>query len=225
MKDMEKVWHDMQFNPAAPVDVPFKAELFSPAPKSVLVLRRLSRRGQIYLGCPAREQEGREKRVLGLPNDARETAPLLAQAHADLGSGPLSAPSIGEGSSRPVGCTVTPSLPADSQYFEATGESSVMAAATDQEQEWVEDEDPLMMTSLPGTNAGISKSTVAHLEEMLSDDQRKIVGDIGGGQMTAVRPSRAQHISSRSGTAERNSKSLRLIKGLKRSLRDADKVG
>jgi hypothetical protein len=232
MQDMEKVWHDMQFNPAAPVDVPFKAELFCPAPKSVLVLRELSRQGQSYLDCTARAQEGRDKHVLGLPNDAREMAPLLADAHGDLGSGPLSAPSIGEGSSRPVGCTITPGPPADSQYFEGTGEqvtSSVMAAATDQEQEWAEDAVPPMITSLPGTNARsgdfVSESTVVHLEEMLSDDQRRMVQDTAGGQMTAVRPSPARRIFSRSGAAERNSKSLGLIKDLKKSLRDADKAG
>ena len=252
IEEMEKVWHDMQFNPAAPVDVPFKTELFRPAPRSVQVLRRLSRKGQNDLDRAVREQEGRDKLVLGLPNDAREMVPLLARAHGDLGSGPLSGPGVGEGSARPDGSTITPGLPAEPQYFEGAREqatSSVMNAAAEQEQEWARgDAVPSTMTSrivgpdtvdvgeqagqifqtvpLPGTNAGcsdfVSESTVVHLEEMLSEDQRRIVGDTDDGQLTAVRSRPAHHIFSRS--AERNSKSLRLIEDLKRDLRNADKI-
>lgn len=253
-EEMKKVWHDMQFNPEAPVDVPFKAELFRPATKSVQVLRRLSRKGQSYLDCAVREQEGRDKLVLGLPNDAREMAPLLAQAHGGLGSGPLSGPSIGEGSARPVGSTTTPSPSAQPQYFEGAREqatSSVMDAAAEQEQERAEgDAVPPMMTSrivgpdtvdvgeqagqlfrtgpLPGANARssdfVSESTVVHLEEMLTEDQKRIVGDTDDGQLTAVRRKPTHHIFSRSGAVERNSKSLQLIEDMKRVLRNADKI-
>lgn len=247
LRDMEKVWQELQFNPAAPVDVPFEAEMFRPAPRSAQVLRQLAQKGQIYLDRIAREQGGRDKFVLGLPNDAREMAPLIAHAHGDPSdSGPLSAPSIGEGS------TTATSLPTEPQNFEGTKES-VTSSTTDQEQEWARRGDavPPMMTAprtagpatvgeqaddqlfqtvppLPGTNAGsgdfVSESTVVHLEEMLSEDQRRIVGDsAAGGQMTAaVRPRPASHIHPRT---ERNSKSLELIKDLERSLRDADEIG
>jgi len=218
MQDMEKVWHELQFNPTAPVDVPFKADLFRPAPKSVQILRQLSRKGQSYVDCAAREQAGRDKFVLGLPNDACEMAPLLAHAHGNLGSGPLLAPNIGEGGSRPVGSTTAPDLPIESQYFEGTREpvtSSAVAAANAEEQEGAKrDTVPPMMTSRmvdsttanvseqagqlfptvppPGTNAGsgefVSESTVALLEEMLAEDQRRVVGDTADGQITAVRP-------------------------------------
>jgi hypothetical protein len=251
MQDMEKHWNELQFNPAAPVDVPFKSELFRPAPRSVQTLRRLSQKGQSYLDFAAREQGGREKLVLGLPNDAREMAPLLAHAHADLGSGPLSVPSIGEGSSCPVGTTTTPSLPTEPQHFEGTREPvtpPVMAGATDQDQERLAI--PPMVTSRvvgpatvdvgeqtgqlfetvppPGTKARsgdfVSKSTVAHLEEMLSKDQKRIVGDDAAGPRIPVHPMPAHHIS-HLGTVECTSKSSQLIKNLNRSLREADEIG
>ncbi|KAI9465433.1 mitochondrial protein Pet127-domain-containing protein [Lactarius psammicola] len=257
MRDMEKVWHELQFNPAAPVDVPFKAELFRPAPTGVQVLRQLAHKGRSYLDCVAREQEGRDKLVLGLPNDPREMAPLLAQAHGDPGSGPLSAPSVGDGSSRPASASAA-SFPTEPQNFEGTRElvtSSAMAEASDQEQERVRrDAVPPIMASRtpgpatvvdvgkqadqlfrtvppPGTDAEsgdfVSESTVARLEEILSEDQRRIVGDrfSAEGQMTPVRPKPAQHIHPRSGAAERKSKSLQLIEDLNRGLRDANKIG
>jgi hypothetical protein len=248
MQDMEKHWNEFQFNPAAPVDVPFKPELFRPAPRSVQVLRRLSRKGQSDLDFAAREQGGREKLVLGLPNDAREMAPLLAHAHGNLGGGPLSAPSVGEGSTCPVGTTASSDLLTEPQHFEGAREpvaSPVIAGATDQEQERAAV--PLMMTSRvegpttvdvgeqigqlsetvppPGTKAGsgdfVSKSAVAHLEEMLSEDQRRIAGDFSGGP---VHPRPAHHDISHSGAAEHISKSSQLIKNLNRSLRDVDEI-
>jgi hypothetical protein len=81
MQEMEKVWHGMQFNPAVPTEVPFKAELFRPAPMSILLLRQLSRTGRDYLERTKRKQEGRPKLVLNLPNDAQVVAPLAALAH------------------------------------------------------------------------------------------------------------------------------------------------
>ena len=246
MQDMEKHWHELQFNPTAPVDVPFESEMVRPATRSVQVLRQLSRKGQSYLDFDAHEQGVREKLVLGLPNDASEMAPLLAHAHGNLGSGPLPVPSIGEGSSCPVGTTTTPSLPT---HFEGKKEPitpPVMARAVDQEQEWtagppmtsrvvgpttvdVGEQASKPFGTVPGTKARsgdfVSKSTVSHLEEMLSKDQRRIVGHDAGGPMIAAHPKPAHHTFSDSGTAERHSKSSQLIKSLKRSLvRDADKI-
>lgn len=244
MQDMEKVWQELQFNPAAPVDVPFKTEMFRPAPRSVRVLRKLSRKGQSYLDSNAREQGVQEKFVLGLPNDAREMAPLLASAHGNIDTGPLSVPSTDEHSSSPVGTTTTSSLPT---HFEGEKEpitSPVMARTTDQEQELTAA--PPLMTSqvvgtatvdvgeqagqpfgtVPGTKARsgdfVSKFTVSHLEEMLSKDQRRIVEHDAGGPLIAVHPKPA---FSGSGTAERNSKSSQLIRNLKRSLvQDTDEI-
>ncbi|KAH8998517.1 mitochondrial protein Pet127-domain-containing protein [Lactarius akahatsu] len=249
IQDMEKVWQELQFNPTAPVDVPFNAELFRPAPRSVQVLRQLAHKGQSYLDAAAREQGGRDKFVLGLPNDAREMAPLLAQAHGDP-SGPLSTPSVSGGSSSPV--VNTTSLPAESQNFEGTREPDT-SSAIDQEQKAARRDvvPPMMKSRTPGlaavvdvgeqadrtfrtvshpqgANGGsgdfVSESTVAHLEEMLSKD---LVGDYqdrasAGGQMTAVSPKPAHHIRSRSRVAERKSEALQLIRDTKRNLRDAD---
>ena len=78
---MEKFWHGLQFNPAAPVEVPFKAELFRTPPRSVKFLRRLAQHGRAYLKHSKREQRGKPKRVRGIPNDAEMVAPLVAQAH------------------------------------------------------------------------------------------------------------------------------------------------
>jgi len=81
IRKMERVWHSLQFNPVAPVEVPFKAQLFRRPPKHVQVLRQLSRKGRKYLRLATRKQKGRPKLVLGLPNDARDVAPLVALAH------------------------------------------------------------------------------------------------------------------------------------------------
>ena len=78
---MEKFWHELQFNPAEPVDVPFKAELFRSPPRTVKFLRHLARKGRWRLEHSIRKQNGRPKHVLGNPNDVREVAPLLALAH------------------------------------------------------------------------------------------------------------------------------------------------
>ncbi|KAI9443275.1 mitochondrial protein Pet127-domain-containing protein [Lactarius indigo] len=234
MQNMEKLWQEIQFNPAAPVDVPFNAELFCPPSRSVQALRRLAHKGKNYLDTTAREQEGRDKLVLGLPNDAL---------------GHFQRRVLAKGGSR-TGAT---SLPAEPQNLEGTRESDT-SSATDQEQETAKkDVVPPMMTSRtpgpatvgeqadlsfrtvppPGTNGTssgfVSESTVVHLEEILSEDQKRIVGDCrdrpsARGQMTAVRPRPPHHIHSRSDVAKRNSKSLRLIEDMKRRPQDADKI-
>lgn len=80
-RNMKKFWNKLQFNPVAPVEVPFKAELFCSPPRSVERLRLLARQGRRRLKYSMRKQNGRPKRVVGIPNDAQEVAPLLALAH------------------------------------------------------------------------------------------------------------------------------------------------
>jgi hypothetical protein len=78
---MEKFWHELQFNPVEPVEVPFKAEQFFSPPRGVRRLRRLARRGRLRLERSIRKQMGQPKIVLGIPDDAQKVAPLLALAH------------------------------------------------------------------------------------------------------------------------------------------------
>jgi hypothetical protein len=78
---MEKFWHGLQFNPVAPVEVPYMVDMFRQPPKRVEFLRHLSRKGRMYLNLSKRRQEGRPKLVRGIPNDARKVAPLMALAH------------------------------------------------------------------------------------------------------------------------------------------------
>jgi len=81
IRKMESVWHSLQFNPVAPVEVPFEAKLFRRPSKRVQALRKLSRNGRKYLRRAMRRQKGGPKLVLGRPNDAQEVAPLVALAH------------------------------------------------------------------------------------------------------------------------------------------------
>ena len=78
---MKKFWHKLQFNPVAPVAVPFKAELFHSPPKNISLLRVLARKGRRGLEHSIRKQKGKPKRVQGIPDDAQLVAPLLALAH------------------------------------------------------------------------------------------------------------------------------------------------
>jgi hypothetical protein len=81
LRQMEQFWHELQFNPAAPVEVPFKAERFQLPPRGVRSLRLLAQKGRRRLERSIRRQKGRPNRVLGIPNDAQKVAPLLALAH------------------------------------------------------------------------------------------------------------------------------------------------
>ena len=80
-RKMEQFWHKLQFNPVAPVEVPFKAEMFHSPPKNIRFLRQLAGKGRRRLERSILEQKGRPKRVRGIPNDAQKVAPLLALAH------------------------------------------------------------------------------------------------------------------------------------------------
>ena len=79
-QQMEKFWHKLQFDPVAPMEVPFKAELFQPPPKRIERLRQLAREGRRRLEHSKRKQKGRPKLVQGIPNDAKKVAPLLPMA-------------------------------------------------------------------------------------------------------------------------------------------------
>lgn len=81
LRRMEQFWHELQFNPVAPVEVPFKAQLFHSPPKNIRLLRLVARKGRRRLEQSILEQKGRPKLVLGIPNDAQNVAPLLALAH------------------------------------------------------------------------------------------------------------------------------------------------
>jgi hypothetical protein len=81
LQEMENFWHGLQFNPVAPVEVPFMGSLFCQPPKAVKHLRLLARQGRVHLKRSLREQKGRPKFVLGIPNDAQMVAPLVALAH------------------------------------------------------------------------------------------------------------------------------------------------
>lgn len=78
---MEKFWNELQFNPFAPVEVPYKAELFHSPPKRIVLLRFRARMGRRRLERSIRKQEGRPKLVLGNPNDAQQVASLLDLVH------------------------------------------------------------------------------------------------------------------------------------------------
>ena len=83
-QEMENFWHKLQFNPTAPVDVPFKAELFRRPSKNIYHLRTLAQEGRRHLKRSIRKQKGKPKRVLGIPNDAKMVAPLVALAHRPI---------------------------------------------------------------------------------------------------------------------------------------------
>ncbi|KAI0250740.1 mitochondrial protein Pet127-domain-containing protein [Lactifluus subvellereus] len=264
MRDMEKVWHELQFNPVAPVEVPFKAELFRPPPRSVQVLRRLSRKGRDCLESTTRKLEGRPKLVLGLPNDAEEVAQFVALAHGDAGGvahlassggrsdsdavdsptaiGPSTEPRVSEGMhgqdrsgvevanvvSDNQGATHSGVVPPITELGTAdpstvdTGDRSSRIKEPTRRPEVVPLETPLALE----TNAGdsddfISEKTLAHLEEMLSEDQRRIVEDQDGLSAGARSRLLSRLVHHRPGAG---SKSVQLIKDLRRHLRDADKM-
>lgn len=81
LEEMENFWHGLQFNPVAPVEVPFMDKLFRRPPNTVKHLRQLAREGRVRLNRSLREQKGRPKFVRGIPNDAQMVAPLVALAH------------------------------------------------------------------------------------------------------------------------------------------------
>ena len=85
LEEMENFWHRLQFNPVAPVEVPFMDKLFCQPPKAVRHLRQLARQGRADFNLSLRKQKGRPKFVRGIPNDAQMVAPLVALAHP-LGS-------------------------------------------------------------------------------------------------------------------------------------------
>lgn len=154
---MEKVWRKMQFNPAVPVHVPFKTRLFRPPTPGIKLLRRLAQKGRVYREHVTREQQGRPKLVLGIPNDAQNVAKLVALAH-----GPGSARAVDDtrftaGSKRP-GDRVGSSSVA-SKYRKRTDSRR---ARRDRR------------TNASGGEVFIPPRTLVHLEEMLSADEGRV---------------------------------------------------
>jgi hypothetical protein len=251
IREMEKFWHELQFNPVAPVEVPFKAELFRRPPRSVQVLRRLSRKGREHVERTTRKLEGRPKLVLGLPNDAQDVAQLVALAHGDVG-GVHSAPSGGQSNSDAISSTAAIHPPAEPRVSggirgrvgsdvelanivpESQGAtlspmvpgtaSSITIDTGDQPSQIKGPTGRLQVAPFPTGDSDdfIPKITLTRLEEMLSEDQRRIVEDqerlSAGACSSLTRPT--HH---RPEAAER-SKSDQLIKNLRRCLRDADKI-
>jgi hypothetical protein len=224
IREMETVWHGLQFNPVAPVEVPFKAELFYPPPTSVKVLRRLSHKGRDYLEHTIRMLEGKPKPVLGLPNDAQEVAQLVALAHSDTSRKLSSAP--GEGR-RQVRSNVEAAnqrasqravVPGRSTTIDADNQPSPIKGPTGRPQ--------VRSFTTPFTEAGygdnfVPKTTLRHLDEMLSEDQRRIVEDQD--VLSAEARSRLTCPIHRRPVAA-HSKSDHLIKELKKNLRGVNKI-
>jgi len=204
---MEKVWHGMQFNPVAPTEVPFKAELFRPAPTSIRLLRQLSRTGRDYLERTKRKQEGRPKLVLGLPNDAQVVAPLSALAH-----GPGLVQSVVDNNTtttpvtelRALGYVQGPIGLSDVQTGRPTTAAHQQASGGDDH---------------------IPEETITHLEDMLSEDQRRIAEEQAA--FSAIQSKRARSMLScppytHPEAAGHHSKSRQLINHLQRHLREAE---
>jgi hypothetical protein len=258
-QDMEKFWHGLQFNPAAPVEVPFKAELFRVPPDSVQVLRRLSRNGRNYLERTTRQLEGRPKLVLGLPNDAQDVAQLVALAHGDAGGDPQ--PRGGRSDSGFIDSTaaVNPSTePRILEDIHGRVDSDVAVANIVSESQGATEEGAVVPGTASSNNIGtgdqpsqtkgptsrpqvtpfatpfpletragdcdnfIPETTLTHLEEMLSKDQRRIVEDQDRPSARA-RSRLTRSVHHRPGAAE-GSKSVQLIKDLKRCLRAAQDI-
>ena len=206
---MEKVWHELQFNPVAPTEVPFNAEFFRPPSESVQVLRRLSRNGRDYLKRTMRERQGRPKLVLGLPNDAQQIAPLVALAH-----GARLEQDAGGSDSGTIDNMVTTTCyagPGGLEDVQGTVRASdvraenIVADASEQSTRVMEPTTghrvpPLVI--LEGGDDIIPKVTLTHLEEMLSEDQRSIVKEQGN--LSAVQSKRVRAILSRHGVAGRS---------------------
>ena len=205
IREMEKVWHELQFNPVAPTEVPFKAELFRPPSTSVQVLRQLSRNGRDYLERTVRERQGRPKLVLSLPNDAQQIAPLVAVAH-----GARSTQSGGGSDSGVVDNMTTTTRSAGSGGLNDVqgivrasdvGVANVVADASKQQTRAINSTTGPHAVILEGGDDFISERMLTHLEEMLSEDQRGIVEEQDN--LSAVQSKRVRAMLSRHGVARR----------------------
>jgi hypothetical protein len=204
---MEKVWHEMQFNPVAPTVVPFKAELFRPAPTSIHLLRQLSRTGRDCLERTKREQEGRPKLVLNLPNDAQVVAPLAALAH-----GPGLVQSAVDNNTTTAPLTALKAL----GYVQGSIELSDVQRGR-----------PIIAPhqQASGGDDHIPEDTITYLEDMLSEDQTRIAEEQAA--FSAIQSKRARSMLScppytDPGTAGHHSKSRQLVNHLQRHLREAE---
>ncbi|KAI9509215.1 mitochondrial protein Pet127-domain-containing protein [Russula earlei] len=246
IREMERVWHEMQFNPIAPVDVPFKAELFRTPPKSVQVLRQLSRKGRGYLARTIRMQMGRPKLVIGLPNDAQEVAPLVALAHGlgldqsvvrsdderlDDSTANFSTKYSGlEDVQEPVkvsNALMANAVTKNQETSQKVTTPSIIDASerrtliAEQEQAARSQANPLAIPFADGDDF-ISESTLSHLEEMLSEDQERIAEN--GDSFSARRSDTLRSRHTHPPRAAEYRKSSQLIKELKRDLQKPPRI-
>ncbi|KAF8500917.1 mitochondrial protein Pet127-domain-containing protein [Russula emetica] len=146
LRQMKKFWHELQFNPVVPVEVPFKAEMFHSPPNRIRSLRLLARKGRRRLEHSIRKQKGRPKLVKGIPDDAQKVAPLLALAHAK--------------NLRTAAPTDTSSQPS------RTTEQTTQVHAVPKAKPFAED------TNATGSGEFIPETKSVHSEEMPSEDQK-----------------------------------------------------
>ncbi|KAI0269903.1 mitochondrial protein Pet127-domain-containing protein [Gloeopeniophorella convolvens] len=178
MKRMEEIWPTIQFNPAEPVDVPFQTEMFLPAPRSVKLLRRLAQKGRAHLERTAREQEGKPKIVLGLPNDAEQVAALWAATRVNAEAVAGSSEGSTEAASVAGGAAVGGAPAETHEKDDATSGVPGLGATNDPRHELttsdaaLPDLDPALEQD--GREA-IPETTLLHLEEMLTEDQKRIL--------------------------------------------------
>jgi hypothetical protein len=182
MREMEKVWHGIQFNPVMPTEVPFKTEFFRSPSRAVRLLRRLSRNGRGYLERTIRERQGRPKLVLGLPNDAQQVAPLVALAHGvHLAQNVYGSDSVAVDYTT---ATTRSAVSGDLKDVQGTVRASdvevsdVVADASKQQTHAVEPTtgcNATPLVTLEGGDDFIPEKTLTHLEEMLEEDHRRIV--------------------------------------------------
>jgi hypothetical protein len=188
IQEMEKVWHELQFNPAAPTEVPFKAELFRPASSGIHSLRRLSQQGRDYLERTMCERKDKPKLVWGLPNDAQVIAPLVALAHGPTElrgtedvQGLLGLSDVQTG--RSIIAEVT------SEHASATTQATSAHAV------------PLVTPSaletiISDADNHFPEEAITHLEDMLSEDQKRIAEEQAA--FSAIQSKRVRSMLSRS---------------------------
>lgn len=225
IREMEKVWHELQFNPVAPTEVPFKAEFFRPPSTGIQVLRQLSRNGRNYLERAMRERQGRPKFVLNLPNDTQQIAPLVVLAH-----GACSTQSGGGSDSGPVDNMTTTARSAGSGGLKDVqgtvraldvGVANVVAEPSKQQTWAINPTTGPHAVFLEGADDSIPEKTLTDLEEIPSEDQKRITEeqDI----LSAVQSKRVRAMLSHHRVAGRG-KSHQLINHLSWHLREAHTI-
>jgi hypothetical protein len=176
LRQMEQFWHELQFNPVAPVEVPFKAELFHRPPKNIRLLRQIARKGRRRLELSIRKQKRRPKLVLGIPNDAQKVAPLLALAHgpglvqtvsrSNLDAVDNTTTNLSENQKQTTQNPQTAALIDTSCQPSRTTEQTTQIHAVLEAKPFAQD------TNTTGSGDFIPETKSVHSEEILSEDQR-----------------------------------------------------